>query len=82
MKGSDGMQSVSSTRGPYVRHRGFESPGRENEHFFLVDAHPDQAFKDQLDQLEREYETALQSRKLAQARDLSLPRLIDGRIEA
>jgi enamine deaminase RidA (YjgF/YER057c/UK114 family) len=59
------MKSASCTRGSFVRHRGFESPGRENEHFFLVDAHPDQAFKDQLDQLEREYEAALQSRKLA-----------------
>jgi hypothetical protein len=48
------MKSASCTRGSFVRHRGFESPGRENEHFFLVDAHPDQAFKDQLDQLERD----------------------------
>jgi enamine deaminase RidA (YjgF/YER057c/UK114 family) len=59
------MQSVSSARRPNVRHRGFKSPGRENEHFFLVDARPDQTFEQQLDQIEREYDSALSSQGLS-----------------
>ncbi|NLH14988.1 MAG: hypothetical protein GX455_00260 [Phycisphaerae bacterium] len=53
------MQSVSHARRSFVRHREFKSPGRENEHFFLVDAHPNQTFEQQLDHMEAEYESAL-----------------------
>jgi enamine deaminase RidA (YjgF/YER057c/UK114 family) len=60
------MQSgVKQARDSFIRCRSFESPSKENEFFFLVDAHPDQPFEKQVLQLEREYDSALSSRGLS-----------------